>query len=103
MGKFWAGCGYNIINHIRVRGANAMTYSKLITKRILDLCKKRNITVNKLATLSGMKQSTIDNIIKGHTKSPGLRTLHRISQGFGMTLSELLDFPEMNEAILDDE
>ena len=80
-----------------------MTYSKIITKRILGLCKERNITVNKLATLSGMKQSTIDNIIKGNTKSPGLRTLHRISQGFEMTLSELLDFPEMNETLLDDE
>jgi len=80
-----------------------MTYSEIITKRILSLCKERNITVNKLATLSGMKQSTLDNIIKGNTKSPGLRTLHRISQGFGMSLSALLDFPELNESLLEDE
>ena len=80
-----------------------MTYSEIITKRILTLCQKSNITINKLATLSGMQQSTINNIIQGNTKSPGLRTLHRISQGFGMTLSELLDFPEMNETIIDDE
>jgi transcriptional regulator with XRE-family HTH domain len=80
-----------------------MTYSEAITKRILSLCKERNITVNKLATLSGMKQSTIDNIIKGNTKSPGLRTLHRISQGFDMTLSTLLDFPEINEMQFEDE
>ena len=80
-----------------------MTYSAIITQRILALCKERNITVNKLATLSGMKQSTIDNIIRGNTKSPGLRTLHRISQGLGLTLAELLDFPEMNETLFDDE
>ena len=80
-----------------------MTYSAVITKRILSLCKSRGITVNKLATLSGIKQSTIDNIIRGNTKSPGLRTLHRISQGFGMTLSELLDFPEINETLFEDE
>ena len=80
-----------------------MTYSEIITKRILSLCKERNITVNKLATLSGMKQSTLDNIIKGNTKSPGLRTLHRISQGFGITLSALLDFPELNESLLEDD
>ncbi|MDR2546785.1 MAG: helix-turn-helix domain-containing protein [Lachnospiraceae bacterium] len=67
-----------------------MTYSKVITKRILALCKERNITVNRLATLSGMKQSTIENIVKENTKSPGLRTLHRILQGFGMTHSQLL-------------
>ncbi|MCL2343167.1 MAG: helix-turn-helix domain-containing protein, partial [Firmicutes bacterium] len=76
-----------------------MTYSEVITTRILSLCAVRNITVNKLATLSGMKQSTLDNIIRGNTKSPGLRTLHRISQGFGITLSELLNFPEINETL----
>jgi transcriptional regulator with XRE-family HTH domain len=80
-----------------------MTYSEVITKRILALCKERGITVNKLATLSGMKQSTLDNIIKGNTKSPGLRTLHRISQGLGLTLAELLDFPEINETLFEDE
>jgi transcriptional regulator with XRE-family HTH domain len=81
----------------------AMTYSIAISKRIQELCKEKGITINKLATLSGMKQSTIDNIIKGNTKSPGLRTLHRISQGFGLALSALLDFPEMNEALFEDE
>ena len=80
-----------------------MTYGKVITKRILDLCQERKITVNKLATLSGMKQSTINNIIKGNTKSPGLRTLHRMAQGFDMTLSEFLDFDEINETLFDDE
>lgn len=80
-----------------------MTYSEAITKRILSLCSERKITVNKLATLSGMKQSTLDNIIKGNTKSPGLKTLHRISQGLGITISELLDFPEINNVIFDDE
>jgi transcriptional regulator with XRE-family HTH domain len=80
-----------------------MTYSEIITSRILSLCKERGITVNKLATLSGLKQSTLDNIIKGNTKSPGLRTLHRISQGLDMTISVLLDFPEINETLLEDE
>jgi transcriptional regulator with XRE-family HTH domain len=80
-----------------------MTYSEVVSERILDLCRERGITLNKLATLSGMKQSTLDNIIKGHTKSPGLRTLHRIAQGFGISVSELLDFPAINEMPLDDE
>jgi len=80
-----------------------MTYSEVITQRILTLCKERNITINKLATLSGMKQSTVENIIKGNTKSPGLRTLHRISQGFNMPLSRMLDFPEIEEALLEDD
>jgi len=80
-----------------------MTYSSIITKRILELCKERQITVNKLATLSGMNQSTLENIVKGHTKQPGLRTLHRLAQGLGMTLSQFLDFPEIEETQLEDE
>jgi transcriptional regulator with XRE-family HTH domain len=80
-----------------------MTYSQVITKRILSLCKERGITVNKLATLSGITQSTLENIIKSNTQSPGLRTLHRISQGFRITLSEFLDFEEINEMQLEDE
>jgi len=66
-------------------------------------CADRNITVNKLATLSGMKQSTLENIVKGHTKNPSLRTLHRLSQGLEMSLSEFLDFPEMSEVAFEDD
>lgn len=39
-----------------------MPYSELFAMRIRQLCNKQNITINKLATLSGLKQSTIDNI-----------------------------------------
>lgn len=79
-----------------------LTYSEAISKRILSLCKSRKITVNKLATMSGLRQSTLDNVVKGITKNPKLKTLHRISIGLNMTVSELLDFPEMNEEIFED-
>ena len=75
----------------------------IVTKRVIALCKEREITINKLATLSGMTQSTLDNIIKGRSKSPGLRSLHRLAQGLGMTLSQFLDFPEIEETQLEDE
>jgi len=32
-----------------------------------------------------------------------LKTLHKIAVGLNMTVSELLDFPEMNETLFDDE
>lgn len=49
-----------------------MTYSDAVIKRLTDLCSKKNITVNRLATLSGITQSTVDNLIKGKTKNPKL-------------------------------
>ena len=80
-----------------------MTYSEIYALRIKQLCEKQGITINKLATLSGLKQSTIDNIIHGASKNPKVRTLHRIAGTFGMTLSEFLDYPELNEYSVDDE
>ena len=80
-----------------------MTYSEAMIKRILFFCAERNITVNKLATLSGITQSTLENIMKGNTKNPSLRTLHRLSQGLDITLSEFLDFAEINDVAFDDE
>lgn len=80
-----------------------MTYSDAVIKRLTELCTERNITVNKLASLSGITQSTVDNLIKGKTKNPKLKTLHKLAIGLDMTVAELLDFPEMNEVAFDDE
>ena len=71
-----------------------MEYSDLYVERIKSLCKQRNISINKLATMSGIKQSTIDNIVRGQTKNPKAKTLHKIALAFNMTLAEFLDFPE---------
>ena len=74
-----------------------MTYSDAIRKRLSDLCADRGITINRLATLSGITQSTINSMMNGETKNPKLKTLRKIAMGLNMTVSELLDFPEMNE------
>lgn len=76
-----------------------MTYSDAIIKRLTDLCVERGITTNKLATLSGITQSTLNSMMRGETKNPKLKTLRKIAMGFNMTVSELLDFPEMNESL----
>lgn len=80
-----------------------MTYSDAIIMRLHELCKERNITVNKLATLSGITQSTVENLMAGKTKNPKIKTLHKLATGLNMTVSELLDFPAMNETAFDDE
>ena len=74
-----------------------MEYSEIFTARIRQLCKQHNITINRLATMSGLKQSTIDNILRGISKNPQIKTLHKIAITFNMTVSEFLDFPELND------
>ena len=56
-----------------------MEYSDLYVRRIRQLCKERGIAINKLATMSGINQSTIDNIVRGLTKNPRVMTLHKIA------------------------
>ena len=80
-----------------------MLYSEVYANRIRRLCKQHGITLNRLATLSGLKQSTIDNIIHGRSRNPKAKTLHKIANTFNMTLSEFLDFPELNDYYLEDE
>jgi transcriptional regulator with XRE-family HTH domain len=80
-----------------------MEYSELYVKRIRKLCKDRKITINKLATMSDVKQSTLDNIVRGLTKNPRVKTLHKIALAFGMTLAEFLDFDELNDYSFDDD
>ena len=80
-----------------------MEYYELFALRIRQLCSAQGITINRLATLSGLKQSTIDNIIRGTSKNPKGHTLHQIAVTFNMTLSVFLDFPELNEYPIDDE
>jgi len=80
-----------------------MTYAEVFAARMREICKERKISLNKLATLSGLRQSTLENIYKGNTKNPTLRTMHRIAVGMGMTVSELLNFELMNETVFEDE
>lgn len=80
-----------------------MTYSEAVVARIKRLMQEKNITVNRLATLSGITQSTVENFMSGKTNNPKLKTLCKLAAGLEMTVAELLDFPEMNETIFDDE
>lgn len=78
-------------------------YSNIILNRILFLCEKRGITINKLADMSGVRQSTIHNLVCGTSVNPKIRTLHKIATAFNMTLAEFLDYPELNDYSFDDE
>ena len=80
-----------------------MEYVDIYIKRIRALCKQRNISINKLATISDVKQSTLDNLMRGVTKNPKIKTLHKIALAFNMTLAEFLDFSELNAFSFDEE
>ena len=80
-----------------------MAYSDLYVVRIHNLCKERGISINKLASMSNVKQSTLDNIVRGNSKNPRVKTLHKLALAFNMTLAEFLDFDELNNYSFEDD
>ena len=80
-----------------------MDYDQLYIQRIRSLCRKRGLSINKLAAMSDVKQSTLDNIVRGITKNPRVKTLHKIALAFNMTLAEFLDFQELNTYSFEDD
>ncbi|MEN6460060.1 MAG: helix-turn-helix transcriptional regulator [Syntrophomonas sp.] len=78
-----------------------MTLGEAVAARIMDLCKEKGISINKLAVLSGLTQSTVDGILKGRSKNPQLATLLRISRGLDISIAEFLDDVRINDAETD--
>ena len=68
-----------------------------VRNRILALCGEREITINKLATISALPPSSIKNILYGKSQNPKLITIKMICDGLGITLGEFFSTPEFDE------
>ena len=55
------------------------------------------LSINILSEMSGVSQSTLDNLVNGKTFNPRIRTLHRIALAFSMTVAEFLDLQTLND------
>lgn len=70
-----------------------MEVGKAITNRILRLCQERGLSVNKLCILSGVTQSTVNNIVNGRNHSATVATIQKLCDGLDITLREFFDDP----------
>ncbi len=73
-----------------------MTISKAISTRILNLCKEKNISINKLANMSFLTQSTLQSIIIGESNNPKLLTISRVCYGLEISLEEFFSDEAFN-------
>lgn len=67
-----------------------------VRNRILQLCGEREISINRLATLSALPPSSIKNILYGKSQNPKLITIKMICDGLDMTLGEFFSTPEFD-------
>lgn len=61
--------------------------------RIEELCATNRITLNKLSTISGITQSTLNNIISGRNNSTTVSTVKKICDGLKITIQDFFDSP----------
>ena len=62
-----------------------MNIGEAVKLRIIQLCHEMGITINKLATISGVTQSTLNNITSGRNNSTTVSTVKKICDGLDIT------------------
>ena len=65
-----------------------MVIGEAVKIRILSLCDEHKLSINKLCTISGVTQSTVNNIISGRNNSATISTIKKLCDGLGITISE---------------
>ncbi len=79
-----------------------MKLSTAVSQKILKLCEEKNISINKLAAISFVTQSTVQGLIQEKSQSPKLATIKKICEGLGITLEEFFDDPLFDNLERDD-
>lgn len=65
-----------------------MTIGSAVRYRLLELCNERNITINKLSTMCGITQSTLNNIISERNNSTTVSTIQKICDGLEISITD---------------
>ena len=70
-----------------------MTTVEAVRDRILQLCEQRNMSINKLASVSALPPSSVKNILYGKSQNPKLLTIKMLCDGLDITLGEFFNAP----------
>ena len=70
-----------------------MNVGQAVRERIAELCEEKHITINKLANISGITQSTLNNIMSGRNNSTTISTIQKICDGLEITVTDFFDSP----------
>ena len=63
-----------------------MNIGEAVRERILELCRERDISINRLSSMSGVTQSTVNNIVSGRNRSTTISTIKKLCDGLGITI-----------------
>ena len=70
---------------------------KAVSDKLTKIMIERDLSVNKLASISCLTQSTVDSLVNGKSKNPKLLTIVRICDGLNIKLCEFFEDDLFNE------
>ena len=59
-----------------------------VAERIIELCRERDISINRLCTISGVTQSTVNNIVSGRNNSATISTVKKLCDGLDISIQD---------------
>lgn len=68
-----------------------MHIGEAVRERIIELCQEQDISINKLSNISGVTQSTVNNIVSGRNRSATISTIKKLCDGFGITIQDFFE------------
>jgi len=75
-------------------GGQMMKAQDMLVERIENLCKEKGLTYYALSSRSTVPMTTLMHIMDKSTVNPGVLTIGKLCDGFGITLKEFFDSPE---------
>ena len=73
-----------------------MGVKDMIAQRFKEICSERGITLNELATLSGVTPSTAYSMMDKNRRDISVITVKKFCDGLEMTLGEFFSTPEFD-------
>lgn len=68
-----------------------MRIGEAVKKRIIALCEENKITINMLATISGVPQSTLNNIVSERNHGTTVSTLQKLCDGLNISIIDFFN------------
>ena len=65
-----------------------MNIGEAVRTRIIELCRQRDISINKLCSIRVVTQSTVNNIVSGRNNSATISTIKKLCDGLDITIQE---------------
>lgn len=70
-----------------------MNAKQAVARRIIELCRERDIPINALANLSGVSPSTIYSMLNEKSQNPGVVSIKKLCDGLEISLRTFFDSP----------